>query len=74
MSLLAERHLGRGEIELPHPHEALVVEPLGLLAVGQEALAPGLERLGVVQPQDLDVGDEEPARSIAGSTSDSAGI
>ena len=72
--LLAEGHLGRGEIELPHPHEALVVEPLDLLAMGEEALAPVLQRLGVVQAQDLDVGDQEPARSTAGSTSDSAGM
>jgi hypothetical protein len=28
--------------------------------VGEEALAPGLERLGIVQAQDLDIGDEKP--------------
>ena len=37
--------------------------PLGLLAVRQEPLAPGLQRFGVVQPQDLDVGDQQ-ARAL----------
>src|SRR5262245_60229858 len=52
--LLAEGHLRRREVELPHSDEALVIKPLGLFAVGEEALAPGLERLGVVQAQDFD--------------------
>src|ERR1700730_18649782 len=47
--LLAERHLRRGEIELPHPHEALVIEPLDLLAMREKTFAPGLERVGVMQ-------------------------
>ena len=72
--LPAEGGLGAGEIELPHPAEALVIDRLGLVAVGEEALAPVLQRLGIVQPQDLDVGDHRPDFSIAGSTSDSAGM
>src|SRR5262249_33240400 len=31
--LLGEGHFGGGEIEFPHPHEALVVDALGLLAM-----------------------------------------
>src|SRR5262249_54928768 len=38
--LFAERHFRRGEIELPHPHEALVVDALDLLAMRHEAVAP----------------------------------
>ena len=40
--------------------------------MGEEAIAPRLERVGVVQPQDLDVGDEEPEALDRASTSDSA--
>src|SRR5580698_402306 len=56
---LAERHLGAGEVELPHPHEALIVKPHHLVAVGKETFAPGFERLGIVQLQDFDVADQK---------------
>ena len=39
-ALLAERHFRGGEIEFPHAHETRVVEPLNLLAMREEALAP----------------------------------
>ena len=72
---LAERHLGGGQVELPHAHEALIVEPHDLVAMGEEALAPGLERLGIVELQDFDVGDDQVARARSrGSTSESAGM
>ena len=45
-----------GEIELPHPAEALVIELGRFVAPRHEALTPGSERVGVVQPQDFDVG------------------
>src|ERR1043166_9945014 len=35
--LLAERHFGRREIELPHPHETLIVELFQIIAVREEA-------------------------------------
>ena len=47
------------EVELPHPAEALVVDRGDLGALGLEALAPVAQRLGVVQAQDLDVGDPQ---------------
>ena len=72
--LLAERHFRRRQIELPHAHKAPVVNALDLLAVGEEALAPGLQRLGVMQAQDLDVGDQQAGLLDAGSTSDSDGM
>src|SRR6516164_11459978 len=55
--LLAKGHLGRGKIKFPHARETRVVEPLGLFAVREEALAPLLERLGIMQAQNLDIGD-----------------
>src|SRR6202166_2785273 len=55
----AECHLGAGEVELPHPHEALIVKPHHLVAVGKETLAPGFERLGIVQLQNFDVADQK---------------
>ena len=66
--LLAERHFGSREIELPHAHEALVVNALHLLAVGEKPLAPSFERFGIMQAQDFDVGDKQPgaSRSPAG--------
>lgn len=57
--LPAERGFRAGEVELPHAAEAFVVDRLDLVAVGHEALAPRLQRLGIVQPQDFDVGDRE---------------
>jgi len=55
----AERHFRTGEIEFPHPHEALVIKAQDLVAMGEETLPPGLECLSVVQLQDFDVGDDE---------------
>src|SRR5215471_16340100 len=40
--LLAKGHLGSGKIEFPHARETRVIEPLGLFAVREEALAPVL--------------------------------
>src|ERR1035437_8244426 len=57
--LFAERHFRAGEIELPHPHEAPIIDALDLLAMRQESLAPSLQRFGVMQAQDLDIGDEQ---------------
>src|SRR5271166_2470443 len=56
----AERRFRSRQIELPHPAETLVVEAFGFLAISHEPIAPGAKRLCVVQPQNLDVGDEEP--------------
>src|SRR3972149_4673073 len=58
---VAERDLAAGQIELPHAAESLVVERARLVAVSEEAAAPLAPRLGVVQPQDLDVGGPQPA-------------
>src|SRR5262245_1711821 len=58
-SLLAERHFRGGEIELPHPYETGIVEALNFFAMSEETRAPVLERLGVVQAQDLDIGDQK---------------
>jgi len=53
--LLAERHFSEvARVEFPHPRKALVIEPHRFLAPRHETLAPGLERLGVMQPQDFD--------------------
>src|SRR3974390_1730441 len=58
--LLTERHFRSRQIELPHPHKALIVNALDLLAMDQEPRAPVLQRLGVMQAQDLHIGDEQP--------------
>src|SRR6266852_2931256 len=56
--LSAERHFRRSKIKLPHAHEALIIEALRLLSVSVETLTPGLQRVGIVQAQDFDVGNE----------------
>src|ERR1700722_17083484 len=38
----AKRHLRAGEVEFPHPHKVLIVEPHHLVAVGEKAFAPRL--------------------------------
>ena len=48
-----------GEVELPHPHEARVIDALDLGAMGKEPVAPRLEGLRIMQAQDLDVGHQE---------------
>src|SRR5215471_5716155 len=54
-----KRHFRASQIELPHSHETLVVEAHNLVAMGQKAFAPGFERLGVMQLQDLNVSDDQ---------------
>src|SRR5258705_11331987 len=51
--LASECHFRAGEIKFPHSHKPGVVEAYNLLAVGEETVAPRLERLRVVQTQDL---------------------
>jgi hypothetical protein len=47
--LLAERHLRRRKVEFPHARKPHVIEPLDLLPMGEEAGAPCLEGLGIMQ-------------------------
>src|SRR6185503_19238905 len=54
---IAERHLAALQIELPHAAEPLVIDLRHARAVRLEAVVPVLQRVGVMQPQDLDVGD-----------------
>ena len=61
--LLAERHFGGRQVEFPHAHETGIVETLNLLAMRKEACAPVLQRLGIVQAQNLDIGDKQ-ARAL----------
>ncbi len=56
---VAERDLRADQVVLPHPAEALVVDRLHPVALGEEALAPLAERHRVVHPQDFHVGDLE---------------
>src|ERR1700680_4270019 len=56
---MPESHLAGDQIELPHPAEPLVVESGDPIPVLQEATVPVLERLGIVQAQNLDVGREQ---------------
>ena len=60
MPVAAEGDLGTDQIHLPHPAEPLVVELAYPLAVVLETAPPGAQRLGVVEAQDLDVGDPQP--------------
>ncbi len=57
--VVAEGELAADQVELPHPAEALVVELADLVAALLEIGPPVLDRLGVVQPQHLDVGGPE---------------
>src|SRR4051794_8947501 len=57
MAAAAKRQLAADQIYLPHAAEALVVKCADAVAVVLEPAAPGAQRLGVMQPQDLDVGD-----------------
>src|SRR3954447_8581310 len=58
--LLAEGHSRAGQVELPHSRKTFVVEFHGFLTAGHEALAPGFEGFGVVQPEYLDVANQKP--------------
>lgn len=57
---MAERRLETGKVEFPHPDEALIENLEHVVAPRDETLAPPLERLGIMQTQDLDVRDDEP--------------
>ncbi len=61
LAVVAERHLGGHEVVAPHPAEAFVVEVAHLVDVRLEAGAPVAQRLGVVEPPDLDIGGPEVA-------------
>jgi hypothetical protein len=50
------------EMEFLHPHEACVTDAFDVVAMGNEAVVPGGERLRMMQAQDLDVGAVRPAR------------
>jgi hypothetical protein len=58
-ALFAEGHFRRREIELPHSAKAVVVKAFCLFAPRHESLAPSLERIGVVEAQNLDVSDQQ---------------
>ena len=58
MAAVAEAQLGPGQIEFPHPPEA-GIEHRRDVGIGHESLAPDAAGLGVVQAQDLDVGDPQ---------------
>src|SRR5262249_33854477 len=57
--LLAECHFGSREIKFPHAHEALIIQTLRLLAVGEKAFSPGLQRLCIMQAQNLNIGYQQ---------------
>lgn len=71
---LAEQHLTGGEIEFPHPTKPLVVKVAGDTAVPLKALVPVPHRLGVMYPQDLDVGRPQTGSLTAAIASDTEGI
>jgi len=48
------------QIGFPHPTEALVIERADAVAVLLETAPPLPQRLGVMQPKDLNIGDPEP--------------
>ena len=60
MALMAEGDLAAGQVELPHPAEAFVIEAGRPVPVLQKALPPAAQRFGIVQAQNLQVGDPEP--------------
>src|SRR5690606_24097547 len=56
---MAEDELDEGEVEFPDSAESLAVVAGDLGPTRGKALAPGLQRLGVVKAEDLDVGDPQ---------------
>src|SRR3546814_8139048 len=44
------------QVKAPHAIEARVVDCLDLLARGDGAVVPGLQRIGIMEPQHLDIG------------------
>jgi hypothetical protein len=64
-TLIAQSQFRDAEIEFPQAREALVEEIDCGCAAREEALPPMPERLGLVQVQDLDIGDDE-ARAFDG--------
>src|SRR5262245_6439494 len=58
-TLVAEGRLRAGEVELPHAAKPFIEDRRRLVPVGQKALAPRAQGLGIVQAQDFDVGDDQ---------------
>src|SRR5690606_40480968 len=54
-----ERSFGPSQIELPHAGEAFVIDFDDLVAPRHETLPPGLQRLRVMEPQDLYGGNDK---------------
>src|SRR5262249_30255310 len=59
--LVTEGHFRGGQIEFPHAEEAVIIKSLDLLAVSEEALAPRLEGLGIMQAQDFNIAHQQPS-------------
>ena len=57
--LLPERHFRRRQVKFPHAGKTLVIEAHRLFAPRHEAVAPGLQRFSIMQPQDFDVADQK---------------
>src|SRR5262249_26557125 len=57
--MVAEVHFRGGKVEFPHAHETRIVNPLHFFLVDKEALTPGLQRLGIVQAQDFNIGHQK---------------
>src|SRR5688572_33225860 len=55
----AERGFRPSEVEVPHSAEPLVVDARRVVPAGAETLSPGLQRLGIVETKNLDVGDQQ---------------
>src|SRR5579885_2606313 len=49
----AETRLRAGEVEFPHSAEAFVIHGPGFVAPRHEPLAPGFQRVGIVQAKDF---------------------
>src|SRR6266568_8715532 len=56
---LAKRNFRTGQIELPHSYETLIVQAEHFVSVREKTLSPGLECLGVVKLQNLDIRDDQ---------------
>src|SRR5579883_1326195 len=58
---MTKARLAGGEVELPHPAEAVVIEVGERSAIGEEALAPMAQRRGIMQAQYFEIGQPKPA-------------
>jgi len=58
-TLPAERDFGAGEIHFPHPAEALVIDLPHAIAIALKPISPCPQGLGVMEPQNLDVGNPQ---------------